>query len=82
MLPQWPQLQAAMEEEIGQILELGTWDLVPRPAESNIVGCKWVFKLKQDQKGDVSRYKARLVAQGCTQVPGLDYVDMFTPVAN
>ena len=80
-LPQWPQWQAAMEEEMCHIKELGTWDLVLKPTDTNIVGCKWVYKLKRDQKGEVSRYKARLVAQGFTQVPGVDYIDTFAPVA-
>ena len=80
-LPQWPQWLAAMEEEMCRIKELGTWDLVPKPADTNIVGCKWVYKVKRDNKGEVSRYKARLVAQGFTQVPGVDYIDTFAPVA-
>ena len=80
-LPQWPQWLAAMEEEMRRIDELGTWELVLMPAEGNVVGCKWVYKVKRDQKGEVSRYKARLVAQGFTQVPGVDYVDTFAPVA-
>ena len=80
-LPQWPQWLSAMEEEMRRIDELGTWELVLMPSESNVVGCKWVYKVKRDQKGDVSRYKARLVAQGFTQVPGVDYVDTFAPVA-
>jgi hypothetical protein len=75
-LPQWPQWLAAMEE-MHRINELGTWELVLKPADMNIVGCKWVYKVKRDQKGDVSRYKARLVAQGFTQVPGVDYVNTF-----
>ena len=70
-----------MEEEMCHIKELGMWELVPRPTEGNIVRCKWVYKLKRDEKGQDSRYKARLVAQGFTQVPGVDYVDTFAPVA-
>ena len=80
-LPQWPQWLAAMQEEIRRIAELRTWVLVPKPEAVNVVGCKWVYKVKRDQKGEVSRYKARLVAQGFTQVPGVDYVDTFAPVA-
>ena len=80
-LPQWPQWLAAMEEEMHRIKELGTWDLVPKPGDTNIICCKWVYKLKRNEKGPVSRYKARLVTQGFTQIPGVDYIDMFTPVA-
>ena len=55
--------------------------MVLKPTNTNIVGCKWVYKVKRDNKGEVSRYKARLVAQGFTQVPGVDYIDTFAPVA-
>jgi hypothetical protein len=79
-LPQWPKWQATMEEEMCCIKELSTWTLVPKPTDANVVGCKWVYKLKRDAKGDITRYKARLVALGFTQVPRVDYVDMFAPV--
>ena len=55
--------------------------MVLKPTNTNIVGCKWVYKVKRDNKGEVSRYKARLVAQGFTQVPRVDYIDTFAPVA-
>ena len=47
----------------------------------NVVGSKWVFRAKKNAAGDVERYKARLVAQGFSQVLGVDYFDMFAPVA-
>jgi hypothetical protein len=80
-VPQWPEWEAAMKEEMSRIQQLGTWELVPKPEGVNIIGCKWVYKVKRDQNGDVSRYKARLVAQGFTQVPGVNYIDTFAPVA-
>src|SRR5690349_17405085 len=42
----------------------GVWELVPRPRGANIVGCRWIFKVKTNADGTVARYKARLVAQG------------------
>ena len=46
-----------------------------------MVGSKWVFRAKKDAAGNVVRYKARLVAQGFSQVPGVDYFDTYAPVA-
>jgi hypothetical protein len=59
----------------------GTWEVVDLPQAVNVVGSKWVFKAKKDAAGNVVRYKARLVAQGFSQVPGVDYFDTFAPVA-
>ena len=47
----------------------------------NVIGTKWVFKNKQDTHGNVVRNKACLVAQGFSQVEGIDYGETFTPVA-
>ena len=55
--------------------------MVDAPKGVNIVGSKWVFRAKKDAAGNVVRYKARLVTQGFSQVPGIDYFDTFTPVA-
>ena len=56
------------------------WELVEPPPNRRIIGSKWVFKRKVDADGEVERYKARLVAQGCTQRFGLDYEETFSPV--
>ena len=61
--------------------EAETWEVVDIPKNMNIVGSKWVFKAKKDSSGNVVRYKACLVAQGFSQVPGVNYFYMFVPVA-
>ena len=57
------------------------WTLVPRPSELNVIGTKWIFKNKTDEHGTIIRNKARLVAQGYTQVEGIDFDETFAPVA-
>ena len=54
---------------------------MPRPEGSNVIGTRWVFKNKTDEQGVVTRNKARLVAQGYTQVEGVDFDEAFAPVA-
>ncbi|GKB20618.1 putative zinc finger, CCHC-type containing protein [Tanacetum coccineum] len=71
---------AAMNNEMPALWSNNTWDFVPRTAESNVVGSKWVFRIKYLSDGFIDRYKARLVAQGFTQVPGLDYSHTFSHV--
>ncbi|KAB2600341.1 hypothetical protein D8674_010612 [Pyrus ussuriensis x Pyrus communis] len=70
----------AMKEEFKALQKQGTWELVPVPPNRNVIGSKWVYKIKKDQDGKVSRYKARLVAQGFSQEHGLDYEETFSPV--
>ena len=55
------------------------WTLVPRPPNSNIVSCKWLFTKKCDAHGTPIRFKARLVARGFSQIPGIDYHETFSP---
>ncbi|XP_075521562.1 uncharacterized protein LOC142554768 [Primulina tabacum] len=62
-------------------LKNDVWDLVPRPDNVNVIGTKWIFKNKTDESGIVVRNKARLVAQGYTQIEGIDFDETFAPVA-
>ncbi|GJW22427.1 retrovirus-related pol polyprotein from transposon TNT 1-94 [Tanacetum coccineum] len=74
------QWMAARHNEMEALKQNCTWTLVPRPSASNIVGYKWVYRIKYHADGSVERFKARVVAQGFTQIPGLDYSHTFSPV--
>jgi transposase InsO family protein len=76
----YPQWCTAMNEEFSALQRQHTWSLVPPPIGKNIVGCKWVFKLKRNSDGSISRYKARLVAKGFHQQYGIDFEETFSPV--
>ena len=71
----------AMQEELNQFQRNDVWDLVPKPQHKNIIGTKWVFRNKLNEQGEVTRNKARLVAQGYSQQEGIDYTETFAPVA-
>jgi len=69
----------ACKSEISQLKDYGVYSLVTRPVDINVVGNRWVFRLKRDNKNEIIKYKARLVAQGFTQVYGVDYDETFSP---
>jgi hypothetical protein len=73
-------LIVAKQEELNNFTRNKVWSLVERPKQ-NIIGTKWVFRNKQDENGVVTRNKARLVAQGFTQVEGLDFGETYALVA-
>ncbi|KAF2283598.1 hypothetical protein GH714_012132 [Hevea brasiliensis] len=69
-----------MSEEFNALLKNGTWVLVPHESHQNLVGCKWIFRIKRHADGSIQRHKARLVAKGYNQRPGIDFGDTFNPV--
>ncbi|KAG8475586.1 hypothetical protein CXB51_032459 [Gossypium anomalum] len=71
----------AMQEEMESLHKNKTWDLVKLPKGKKTVRCKWVFKKKEGTPGvEEPRYKARLVTKGYSQIPGVDFTDVFSPV--
>jgi hypothetical protein len=70
-----------MHEELENFERNQVWALVEPSRDVNIIGTKWVFKSKQGDDGEVVRNKARLVAQGFSQVEGLDFGETFANVA-
>jgi hypothetical protein len=75
-----PNWRNAMNVEFDALLKNQTWSLVPPSPNQNIVGCKWVFRIKRNADGSIERYKARLVAKGFHQQPGVDYDETYSPV--
>ena len=71
----------AMNEELDQIEKNNTWELVPRLADKNVIGTKWVFKNKMNEHGQIVRNKARLVYKGYAQIEGVDFEETFALVA-
>ena len=68
------------ENEIRMFQQMGVYDVVPRPEGRKVIGSKWVFCVKHGPDRGIQKYKARIVAQGFTQVKGLNYDQMFAPV--
>nr|GEU37885.1 hypothetical protein [Tanacetum cinerariifolium] len=76
--PSWIE---AIQEELLQFKLQKVWVLVDLPDGKTDIGTKWIFRNKKDERGIVVRNKARLVAQGHTQEEGIDYEEVFAPVA-
>eukprot|EP00253_Pinus_taeda_P027758 PITA_27758 len=69
-----------MVDEMASLHKNEAWDLLELSAGKKPIGSKWVFKKKTNAKGNVEKYKARLVAKGYSQVLGIDFGDIFSPV--
>lgn len=71
----------AMKLELKLLQKNNTWEIINRPKNKKILTNKWVFCTKRKDDGTPERYKARLVVRGCEQVAGIDYDEVFAPVA-
>ena len=77
--PNWPEWERVIHTKLEQLHHMGTWNLVNKPAGAIPINNKWVFTKKRN-KGVLMKYKARLIAKGCAQRPGHDYIETHSPV--
>eukprot|EP00253_Pinus_taeda_P006033 PITA_06033 len=70
-----------MVEEYDSIARNSAWEIVPKPEGKLVVGSRWIYKVKQETDGSVGKYKARFVARGFSQIEGIDYEEIFAPIA-
>nr|GEV28930.1 retrovirus-related Pol polyprotein from transposon TNT 1-94 [Tanacetum cinerariifolium] len=70
-----------MQDEIYEFNQLQVWELVPQPNCVMIIARKWIYKVKLDEYDDVQKNKAQLVAKGYRQKEGIDFEELFAPVA-
>ena len=80
-LPDGEKYKSAVIAELANLIGKGTFQEVTLPPGRKAIGCRWVFKRKRDADGHILKYKARLVAQGFSQQPGIDYEETYAPVS-
>ncbi|GJS56941.1 copia protein [Tanacetum coccineum] len=79
--PDWDKWKDAMQAELNSLNKRKVFGpIVTTPRDVKPVGCRWIFVQKRNEKNEVTRYKARLVAQGFSQRPGIDYEETYSPV--
>lgn len=78
--PEWPEWEEAILSKPTQLKQMGIWKPVNKPRDIIPIANKFVFTKKHDKEGNLLKYKAQLVAKGCAQRPGYDYVDTHSPV--
>ena len=74
--------EEAMRSEINELLQLHTWEVVSSiPPNKNVIGFKWALRTKHDKHGKFVKFKARPTAKGYAQRKGMDFNEVFAPVA-
>jgi hypothetical protein len=79
--PDWPKWEEAIKIELAALERNGTWSITERLPGANVIGAKWVLRIKKNAAGEIEKYKARLVAKGFTQIYGVDFYETYAPVA-
>jgi len=69
-----------MDRELESLIKNDTWEVTKKPDNAKVLRTKWIFKQKRAESGE-TKYKTRLVIQGCAQTKGVDYEETFAPVA-
>ena len=72
--------QTMMQAKMESIVSIGMYKLVPPLCDWKPIGCKWVYQIKHTPSGEIACHKVRLVAQGFSQKPGINFTKMFAPV--
>lgn len=70
-----------MSEEYESIMKNDVWDVVPRPKDKSVVTSKWLYKTKHGADGSAKKFKPKFIACGFSQKEGVDYDEIFAPVA-
>lgn len=79
--PEASRWEDAMRTEYDNLCINNTWDIVNLPGDQSAVGARWVYTVKLDSNNNVNKYKARFVAKGYAQQPGINYNETFAPTA-
>lgn len=72
----------AIQNELDALSQMRTWEITELPEKRKPIGIKWIFRMKRDEHGNITKYKARLVALGCHQKPGVDYDEIYASMVS